>query len=85
MSNENKVFFIGGFKGVKKENGRSYWFLSFGVPQEQNELRFGGACANVFVDEKIYNEFMNKAKPWNYVTANVLYVRGGFSLISYNL
>lgn len=83
--NNNKAYFIGGFKGVKKETNRPYWFLAFGAAQEQTEDRFGGAAANIYVDEKVYNDFKAKAKPFNYVDAQVLYVRGGWSLINYKL
>ena len=85
MSNENKAYFVGGFKGVKKETGKPYWFLSFACAQEQEVDRFGGAVCNVYVKEDVWNEFKNKAKPWSYINACVMYVRGGYSLISYNL
>lgn len=81
----NKAFFIGGFKGIKKETQKPYWFISFGAPQEQNDDRFGGAAVNIYVTENIYNEWKEKAKPWSYVDAQLLYVRGGWSLISYKL
>ena len=83
--NNNDVYFIGGFNGTSKSSGKPFYCLCFGLAQEQKDNKFGGTCANVFVDDKQYNDFKIKAKPWTYVKANVLYVRGGYTLINYTL
>lgn len=85
MKNENNdVMFVGGFSGTSKA-GRNFFALNFNVAQKQDNNHFGSSCATVFVEEDVYNDFINHAKPLTYIKANVLYVRGGYSLISYNL
>lgn len=85
MKNDNNdVMFIGGFKGHSKSD-RDFYALNFVVAQIQDVNHFGSSSATVFVDRDIYEDFISHAKPLTYIKACVLYVRGGYSLISYNL
>lgn len=85
MKNDNSdVMFIGGFKGHSKSD-RDFYALNFVVAQKQDENHFGSSSATVFVDRDVYEDFISHAKPLTYIKANVLYVRGGYTLISYNL
>lgn len=82
--NNNDVMFVGGFNGTSKA-GRDFYALNFIVAQKQDDTHFGSSTATVFVNSDIYMEFKNLAKPLSYVKASVLYIRGGYTLVSYNL
>ena len=84
----NQVYFAGGFTGKIKNGvhaGEPFYGLGFVVPTKQDDEHFGASCATVFVSKEVWDDFKLKAKPCNYMNANVMYVRGGYSLISYNL
>lgn len=82
------VFFAGGFTGKIKNGshaGDDFYGLSFVVPTKQDDSHFGSSCATVFVSSDVFEDFKKHAKPCNYMKANIMYVRGGYTLISYNL
>lgn len=88
----SKSFFVGCFQGVKNNN--PYYFLCFAYPQKQQAYQpkekgltevIGGGVASIYVDKDVYDLFKAKAKPFDYVDAQVMYVNGGPALISYNL
>ena len=89
---ENKIkqpIFLGGFTGVvKNENyktfGQNFYRLVFAC-ERNDDSHFGFEVASISVKAEVYNEFFTKVKPNTNVNAKVLYVRGGWSLIDYNL
>lgn len=78
MSN---VLFVGGVSGTSKA-GKEFFILSFGCPSSRDNV-FGFEAAQVFTDEKTFNDFKRSARPGKEVSATLHYSRGGWDLIEY--
>ena len=81
----NDVLFVGGFCGTGKTSGKDFYALNFAVkPKTENANRFGFDNATIFVTEKDYKRFIT-IQPMSYVDAQIVYARGGYILLSYNI
>lgn len=78
------ILFLGGFCGTSKKNDKDFYCLNF-AKQSDMDNHFGYDICQCFVEEKEYKEFQVKAKPNTFVTANIKYIRGGWSLTFYML
>ena len=86
---KNNTIFLGGFTGVVKNEkystfGKNFYRLTFAMARD-DDAHFGYETASVSVSDATYKEFLVKAKPNSFVDARVMYVRGGYTLIDYNL
>lgn len=82
----NKPLFIGGFTGNSKKTGEPIYCLHFAVkPTKERENAFGYDSASCWVEKDTYQKFMISNVFMTRVDANIMYVRGGYALISYNL
>lgn len=85
-NDDNKPLFIGGFTGNSKKTGEPIYCLHFAVkPNKERENAFGYDSASCWVDKDTYQKFMISNLFMTRVDAVVMYVRGGYALIGYNL
>lgn len=85
-NDSDKPLFIGGFTGNSKKTGEPIYCLHFAVkPNKERENSFGWDTASCWVEKDTYQKFMIADMFMQKVDAQVLYVRGGYALINYNL
>ena len=84
MSNTN-VMFIGGFSGNSKSTGKTFFGLNFAtVPNRAIDNHFGYEVATVFVNADDYKRF-SMVQAMSYIDAKLIYARGGWVLLEYNI
>lgn len=84
MSNTN-VMFIGGFSGTSKSNGKTFYGLNFATePNKAIDNHFGYEVATIFVNADDFKRF-SMVQSMSYVNAKLIYARGGWVLLEYNI